>query len=144
MGFYLVPIFTSLFFWSFVAAVVIVPLYTRHLDRRQTHQTVRAMVAQGQEVPPELIASLQGERPKPNVPNGLTIINAGTILVYLGGGVIIFAGVLATALWWNRLPEGATIAGAVIAAAGLILCLTGAALMTVGRRILQHPPADTF
>jgi hypothetical protein len=138
----LVPILTSLFFWSFVAAVIIVPLYMRHLDRRQTHQTVRAMIAQGQEVPPDLIASLQGERPKDSVPNGLAVINAGTIVIYAGAGVIVFAGVLGAVLWWNQMPEGATIAGGVIAAGGVIICLVGAALMAVGRRTLQHT-ADT-
>jgi predicted phage tail protein len=139
----LIPILTSLFFWSFVATVIMVPLYMRHLDRRQTHQTVRAMVSQGQEVPPELIASLQGERPKDSVPNGLAVINAGTIVAYLGAGVIVFAAVLAAALWWNAMPKGATIAGGVIAAGGLTVCLLGLALMAVGRRTLQHT-ANTY
>ncbi len=48
-----------LLFFTFLAAIIIVPQYLRHRDRERLHETLRMAFERGQPVPPELIEALQ-------------------------------------------------------------------------------------
>ena len=134
----LVPILSGLIFWGFVLGVCILPIYFRYRDRRQAHETVRAIVAQGGELPPELLSAIMpGGRA---APNGAKIEAGGTIVTFLGGGVMVFGMTLWAALFFNGVYKAASIAGPVIMAAGLIVVLIGYALTLVGRRFLKLQP----
>ena len=50
-------------FWTFVAAIILVPLYMRQQDRQRMHETLRIAYEKGQPVPPELIEALQSKTP---------------------------------------------------------------------------------
>ena len=49
-------------FFSFLAAIIIVPQVLRYNERGRLHQTLRMAFERGQPVPPELIAALQWGR----------------------------------------------------------------------------------
>ena len=134
----LIPVLLSLVFWSFVGAIVLVPLLIKQRAQRQAHETLRAMIAQGREASPETILALQGPDKSPTTPAGLRTRNAGYVVVALGAGFLVFAAALATALWANQLYTGASIAGAVIAGVGLAIAIIGGSLILVGKRTLQQ------
>ncbi|WP_174300670.1 hypothetical protein [Caulobacter sp. S45] len=52
----------SLFFFTFLGAVIIVPQVLRYMERGRLHDTLRAAYERGQTVPPEVIAALSPRR----------------------------------------------------------------------------------
>ncbi len=52
----------GVFFFGFLAAVIIVPQVLRYMERGRLHDTLRAAYERGQTVPPEVIAALSPRR----------------------------------------------------------------------------------
>ena len=44
----LIPIVGTIMFWSFVASIILVPIYLRHRDRVQMQETLRVAIEKGQ------------------------------------------------------------------------------------------------
>ena len=128
----------ALIFWGFVLGVVVLPVYFRYRARRLVHETVRAMIAQGAPVPPEMLESLQGpirdRDDERGMPVGEKATNIGIIILSVGGGIGLFGAILAGAMWYNRFYTGATMAGPIIIGAGLLVGAIGAAFLFIGAR----------
>jgi hypothetical protein len=138
---YSVPILLNLIFWTFVLLVVLGPAFLRYRDRKQVHETIRTIIAQGGEIPPELMDALKPIRS--GMPRSSKLIFDGTIVTCLGVGVMMFGVILGSALWFNNIYRGATIAGPAIVGGGLILALIGVAFLLTGKRAAKHE-AETF
>ena len=50
----------ALIFFSFLAAIILVPRYLSYKNRSKLHETLRAAIEKGQPMPPELIDALRG------------------------------------------------------------------------------------
>ncbi len=122
-------------FWTFVAAVVLVPVYLKYQDRQRMHETLRIAFAKGQPVPPELITALQSNiaprqpsTPESDLRRAVVLIAVGLGLVGLGYG-----------LWYGLMSVSETaayISGGSVAGAGAIPGLIGVAhlVLWAGRR----------
>ena len=122
-------------FWTFVAAVVLVPVYLKYQDRQRMHETLRIAFEKGQPVPPELITALQSNiaprqpsTPESDLRRAVVLIAVGLGLVGLGYG-----------LWYGLMSVSETaayISGGSIAGAGAIPGLIGVAhlVLWAGRR----------
>ncbi len=115
-------------FWIFVAAVILVPQYLRHLDRARLHETLRIAFEKGQPVPPELIDSLQRRvgdapigTPERDLRRAVVLIAVGLGLVGLGYG-----------LWYGLMIVSevpAYIVGGVVAGTGAVPGFIGVAYL---------------
>ena len=56
-------VLVTLIFWTFVGAVILVPMYLKSRDKQRMYETLRLAYEKGQPVPPELIAALQTNAP---------------------------------------------------------------------------------
>ncbi len=115
-------------FWIFVAAVILVPQYLRHLDRARLHETLRIAFEKGQPVPPELIESLQ--RPIASAPIGTPErdLRRAVVLIFVGLGLVG----LGYGFWFGLSSvsyEGAYVTGGIIAGTGAIPGLIGVAYL---------------
>ncbi len=111
-------------FWSFVAAVILVPNYLRHRDRQQMHETLRIAYEKGQPVPPELIEALQSKTPIRPMSTPDRDLRMAIILIAVGLG---FAG-LGYGLWYGLMTvddTAAYISGGSTAGFGAIPGLIG-------------------
>ena len=52
----------TVFFFTFLGAVIIVPQVLRYMERGRLHDTLRAAYERGQTVPPEVVAALSPRR----------------------------------------------------------------------------------
>lgn len=131
-------VLVALIFWGFVLGVVVLPLWIRYRDRRQLHETVRAYIAKGEAVPPEIASILQrvpADEARSGV-NGLGLEVGGLIVTYIAGGVVGFGVIIALVLWGRGdLRDGLT-AGPIIAGGGLVAGMLGAGLRAAGRHAL--------
>jgi len=122
-------------FWTFVAAVVLVPIYLRYQDRQRMHETLRIAFEKGQPVPPELITALQSNiAPRqPTTPE--SDLRKAIILIATGLGLCV----LAYGLWYGLMSVSDTaayISGGSVAGAAAIPGLIGVAhlVLWAGRR----------
>ena len=118
----------TLIFFSFLAAVILVPVYLRFRDRTQMYDILRQAYAQGQAVPPEIIQALQQpvrtkSGPDSDFRRGLTLSVVG--LGVCGIGVMFYYGL------WDASPVGAAITAAGIAGVGAIPGLLGLAFLAL-------------
>ena len=118
----------TLIFFSFLAAVILVPVYLRSRDRTQMYETLRQAYEHGQAAPPELIQALQNPvRPKSTPDHdfrrGLTLTVVG--LGLCGIGVMFYFGL------WDASPVAAAITGASIGGVGVIPMLLGMAFLAL-------------
>ena len=132
-------VFHWVIFWSFVAAVVLVPKYLKSRERSKLLDTLKIAYEKGQPVPPELIEALQrGATPsvestalstaESDLRRAIVLISVGVGIALLGYGLyygISFAS-----------EEGGAITGAAIAGIGAIPGLIGIAylLLWLARR----------
>lgn len=72
------------FFFATIIGIVVVLQLSRFRRERQLHETLRAMIEKGVEIPPALIVP---DKPKPNDRR------RGIVLVTLGAGLVAFLGV---------------------------------------------------
>ena len=124
----MIAIMTTLIFWTFLAAVIIVPIYFRHRDRDAMHATLRAAFEKGVPLPPELITALQSNLASRNVPTKEGDLRRGIVLLGVGIGMVA----LGYGLWYGLMSvddTAASITGAVVAGAGAIPGLIGVAFL---------------
>ena len=81
-------------FWTFVAAIILVPIYLRHKDRERMHETLRVAFEKGQPIPPEIITALQSNiapkvpaTPERDLRRGIILISIGLGFCLLGYGL---------------------------------------------------------
>jgi hypothetical protein len=117
---------STLIFFSFLAAIILVPIYLRSRDRAHLYDTLRLAYERGQPVAPELVEALKApvrayEGPERDLRRGLTlsVIGLGFCLI---GGALYFGLVDAS-------TEAANITGASLAAIGALPGLVGAAFL---------------
>ncbi len=118
----------TLTFFSFLAAVILVPVYLRSRDRTHMYETLRQAYEHGQPAPPELIQALQNPvRPKSTPDHdfrrGLTLSVVG--LGVCGIGAMFYFGL------WDASPVAAAITGASIGGIGVIPMLLGLAFLAL-------------
>lgn len=117
-------------FWTFVASVILVPVYLRHRDRQQMHETLRLAYERGQPVPPELIEALQNNTPARPMSTPDRDLRRGVILIAVGLG---FAG-LGYGLWYGLMSvddTAAYVSGGCTAGVGAIPGLIGLAYLVL-------------
>ena len=117
-------IVTFTVFWTFVAAVILVPIYLRHKDRERMHETLRMAYEKGQPVPPELIEALQNNTPVRPMSTPDRDLRRAVVLIAVGLG---FAG-LGYGLWYGLMSvddTAAYISGGSTAGFGAIPGLIG-------------------
>jgi len=116
-------------FWTFVGAVILVPMYLKSRDRQRMHETLRIAYEKGQPVPPELIAALQSNATttallptaERDLRRALVLISVGLGLCGLGYG-----------LWYGLMSvsdEAAYIVGGSVAGVGAVPGLIGVAYL---------------
>ena len=116
----------TLIFISFLAAVILVPVYLRSRDRSHMYDTLRQAYEHGQPVPPELIQALQHPMRPKSGPDG--DFRRGLILSIVGLGLCGVGAAFYYGLW-DASPEGAAITAASIASIGVIPTLLGLAFL---------------
>jgi hypothetical protein len=129
----------TLIFFSFLAAVILVPVYLRSRDRTNMHETLRLAYQHGQPVPPELIEALQQpvrvrSGPDQDLRRGLTLAVVG--LGFIGMGVALYYGL------WEASSEAAAITGFCVAGVGAIPGMLGVAFLALawwGNRSTNTP-----
>lgn len=127
----------ALIFWGFVLGVVVLPMLIRYRDRRQLHETVRAYIARGEPVPPEIASILQrvpADEARGGI-NGPGLEVAGLILIYIAGGIVGFGVILALVLWGRDNLRAGLTAGPIIAGGGFVAAMLGAGLRAAGRHV---------
>jgi hypothetical protein len=122
-------VLVTLIFWTFVGAVILVPMYLKSRDKQRMYETLRLAYEKGQPVPPELIAALQT-----NAPTGSMVSTAerdlrrAMVLLAVGLGLCG----LGYGLWYGLMSVSDTaayITGGSIAGAGAIPGLIGVAYL---------------
>lgn len=117
-------------FWVVVAAVIILPLYFRYLERGRMHETLRLAFERGQPIPPELIAAIQSGPAVRTPPGPERDLRNGLILLAWGLG---FCG-LGYGLWYGLMSVSeisAYITGGCVAGFGAIPGLIGVAYLVL-------------
>jgi len=118
----------TLIFFSFLAAVILVPIYLRSRDRARMYDTLREAYQQGQPVPPELVSALQ--QPVRAKVGADTDFRRGVMFSVVGLGVCLVGGALYYGLWAAS-PVAAAITGASIVGVGAIPGLLGVAFLAL-------------
>lgn len=130
-------------FWTFVAAIILVPGYLRYKERGRLHETLRIAYEKGQPVPPELITALQSGvtparpwTPERDLRRGLVLVGIGLGTAALGYG-----------LWYGLMAVNdmaAYITGGCVAGAGAIPGLIGVAylILWATRRNASPPTSE--
>jgi hypothetical protein len=132
--------FEGLAFWTFLAVVILVPIWLRHQDRQRMHDTLRIAFEKGLPVPPELITALQSNiaprrpsTPESDLRRGLVMIAIGLGLCGLGYG-----------LWYGLMSVSDTaayITGGCTAGFGAIPGLIGVAYLVLWATRRETPKA---
>ncbi len=127
-------------FWTFVAAVVLVPTWLKYRDRQRMHDTLRIAFEKGTPVPPELISALQSNiaprrptTPESDLRRGLVLVAVGLGLCGLGYG-----------LWYGLMSVNeiaAYITGGCTAGVGAIPGLIGVAHLVLWATRRETPRA---
>jgi hypothetical protein len=118
----------TVFFWSFLAAVILVPIYLRHRDRSQMQETLRTALEKGQTLPTELVTALQNSVASKTMPTREGDLRRGIVLIAVGLGL----SALGYGLWYGLMTvddTAAYIAGGCTAGAGAIPGLVGVAYL---------------
>jgi len=135
-----VPILTTAFFWSFLAAVILVPVYLRHRDRSQMQETLRTALEKGQTLPTELVTALQNSVASKTMPTREGDLRRGIVLIAVGLGLAL----LGYGLWYGLMTvddTAAYVAGGCTAGAGAIPGLIGVAYLILWASKRKTPAA---
>ena len=123
---HLTGLVATVLFWVVVAAIILVPIYLKYLDRQRMHETLRIAFEKGQPVPPELITAMQSNIAprRPSTPE--SDLRRAVVFIALGLG---FCG-LGYGLWYGLMAVNETaayVAGGCVAGFGAIPGLVGVA-----------------
>jgi hypothetical protein len=122
-------VLVTLIFWTFVGAVILVPMYLKSRDKQRMYETLRLAYEKGQPVPPELIAALQTNAPAGSmVSTAERDLRRAMVLLAVGLGLCG----LGYGLWYGLMSVSDTaayITGGSIAGAGAIPGLIGVAYL---------------
>jgi hypothetical protein len=121
-------VFHWVIFWSFVAAVVLVPRYLKSRERGKLLDTLKAAYDKGQPVPPELIDALQRGDTSPDLrPNAVTMaerdLRRAVVLIAVGIGIALLGYGLYYGISYSSVAGSGAIPG-LIGVAYLLLYLT--------------------
>jgi len=121
-------------FWTFVAAIVLVPKYLKSRERNKLLDTLKVAYEKGQPVPPELIEALQrGDVPSvrsTEISTSESDLRRAIVLISVGVGIAL----LGYGLYWGisyASDEGGAITGAAVAGCGAIPGLIGLAYLVL-------------
>ncbi|MHB8529254.1 MAG: DUF6249 domain-containing protein [Caulobacteraceae bacterium] len=118
-----------LIFWTFVGAVILVPMYFKSRDRQKMYDTIRIAYEKGQPIPPELVAAMQANvTPSAVIPTAERDLRRATVLIAVGLGLCG----LGYGLWYGLMSVSDTaayITGGAVAGAGAIPGLIGLAYL---------------
>jgi len=121
-------------FWSFVAAIFLVPRYLKSRERSKLLDTLKVAYEKGQPVPPELIEALQrGDVPSvrsTEISTSESDLRRAIVLISVGVGIAL----LGYGLYWGisyASDEGGAITGAAVAGCGAIPGLIGVAYLVL-------------
>jgi len=133
-------VFHWVIFWSFVAAVVLVPKYLKSRERSKLLDTLKIAYEKGQPVPPELIEALQRGSGTPTVESTTAStaesdLRRAIVLISVGVGIALLGYGLYYGISYES-EEGGAITGAAVAGCGAIPGLIGVAylLLWLARR----------
>ena len=132
-------VFHWVIFWSFIAAVVLVPKYLKSRERSKLLDTLKIAYEKGQPVPPELIEALQrGSTPSVEstaISTAESDLRRAIVLISVGVGIALLGYGLYYGISYES-EEGGAITGAAIAGIGAIPGLIGVAylLLWLARR----------
>ena len=135
-------VLVTLIFWTFVGAVILVPMYLKSRDKQRMYETLRLAYEKGQPVPPELIAALQTNAPAGSmVSTAERDLRRAMVLLAVGLGLCG----LGYGLWYGLMSVSDTaayITGGSIAGAGAIPGLIGVAYLILWITKRGHPQAS--
>jgi Domain of unknown function (DUF6249) len=135
-----IGVVSTVFFWSFLAAVILVPVYLRHRDRSQMQETLRTALEKGQTLPTELVTALQNSVASKTMPTREGDLRRGIVLIAVGLGLAA----LGYGLWYGLMTvddTAAYIAGGCTAGAGAIPGLVGVAYLILWASKRKTPTA---
>jgi len=125
-------VFHWVIFWSFVAAVVLVPKYLKSRERSKLLDTLKIAYEKGQPVPPELIDALQRGATStieaPPLSTAESDLRRAIVLISVGVGVALLGYGLYYGISYAS-EEGGAITGAAVAGCGAIPGLIGVAYL---------------
>jgi len=125
-------VFHWVIFWSFVAAVVLVPKYLKSRERSKLLDTLKIAYEKGQPVPPELIDALQRGATSTIEATPLSTaesdLRRAIVLISVGVGVALLGYGLYYGISYAS-EEGGAITGAAVAGCGAIPGLIGVAYL---------------
>lgn len=123
-----IPIVGTVFFWTFLAAVILVPIYLRHRDRSQMQETLRTALEKGQTLPTELVTALQNSVSARTMPTREGDLRRAIVLIAVGLGLCG----LGYGLWYGLMTvddTAAYVTGGSTAGVGAIPGLIGVAYL---------------
>jgi hypothetical protein len=135
-----IPIVGTVFFWTFLAAVILVPIYLRHRDRNQMQQTLRTALEKGQTLPTELVTALQNSVASKTMPTREGDLRRAVVLIAVGLGFCL----LGYGLWYGLMTvddTAAYITGGCTAGVGAIPGLIGVAYLILWATKSKTPGA---
>lgn len=130
----------TVFFWTFLTAVILVPIYLRHRDRSQMQETLRTALEKGQTLPTELVTALQNSVASKTMPTREGDLRRGIVLIAVGLGFCA----LGYGLWYGLMTvddTAAYITGGCTAGFGAIPGLIGVAYLLLWASKRNTPAA---
>ncbi len=135
-----IPIVGTVFFWTFLAAVILVPIYLRHRDRSQMQETLRTALEKGQTLPTELVTALQNSVTARTMPTREGDLRRAIVLIAVGLGLCG----LGYGLWYGLMTvddTAAYVTGGSTAGVGAIPGLIGVAYLILWASKSKKPNA---
>ncbi|HEY1415100.1 MAG TPA: DUF6249 domain-containing protein [Caulobacteraceae bacterium] len=138
-----------LVFWTFLAVVIVGPMWMRHRERQNMQDIVRVAYEKGQPVSPELINAIQSSLAVKAPSTRESDLRRAIIFLAIGLGLVL----LGYGIWYGLMSvddEAAYISGGCTAGAGAIPGMIGIAyliLWATGRKksaITQSSSAPTL
>ena len=134
-----IPIVGTVFFWTFLAAVILVPVYLRHRDRSQMQETLRTALEKGQTLPTELVTALQNSVTAKTIPTREGDLRRAVVLIAVGLGFCA----LGYGLWYGLMTvddTAAYVTGGCTAGVGAIPGLIGVAYLILWASKSKNSP----
>lgn len=132
-------VMVPLVFFSFLAAIIIVPQVLKSRDRQRMYETMRAAYERGQPVPPEFMQAMTRPGVERDIeaaaaysrPPAERDLRRGVVWTAVGVGLILIGVISAAADWGVSWSDGRTDALATCAALGAIPLCVGLAFLAL-------------